>query len=326
MVCFDDLNNDMLNLIIRLVPLNTTKYLNKRFYAMHNKNYYKYMTEGTIYHYDKYSEKYVNMKIKGIKAVNDEKNGSMILNFDGDLHIIKDNDSILMAKNVVDIDTNTYITSNKWYYINNKHESIFIMESSDPFLNVRYYDQKLFATTKDTIYSTDWEDLDDEHFFENNPDFKMTVIKKHYNKIIKVCITGPIMVLVDNNRCEILDFDLTLRAVAENVAEIYSGVIKKGHYYSIIDPFSFERHPDSDDCGIFKFNKDNEYIAEKLDVNHIGSSLERYSPWIVVDNNIYSLEYDETTGNFHKNLIYTSDYDIIKISGKWRGQYIVCHQ
>jgi hypothetical protein len=219
------------------------------------------------------------------------------------------------------------------------------MESEDPLVNVKYFNNTLFATTKDTIYSCYLKDPGYEYSFEypcgeylleenykHLLNFEMTIQKKCYNKIIRICDAGPIMVLVDNNRCEILYFDLSLKAELNDVDDIQDSVIKKGNdYYAIHDLYTslddnwswHNKKPNLNNSDIFKFNKYNNYIAQKLDVNDCRSFPECAVSLMLVDNNIYYLGYGETTDTFYKGFVYTSNYRIINMFRTRLGSYLV---
>ena len=123
--------------------------------------------------FDRKNKTSIDLNIDGIKAVKYETyetgfNINLVLKSNGNLYnVYKENNNTiltfesksqfyfekqncnnnnnnnlkktLLASNVIDIDSSTYITSNKWFYLDNDLKSHLIMESSEDFLSVGYY-------------------------------------------------------------------------------------------------------------------------------------------------------------------------------------------
>lgn len=94
--------------------------------------YKKYLKQGDIFIL--YGDNLQNLDIKGTKiCMMSNNSGRMALTFDGNLYI----NNILIDKNVIDIDIDTYIKNNEWY-VQDENDKWIKMEINDRFIKVNY--------------------------------------------------------------------------------------------------------------------------------------------------------------------------------------------
>jgi hypothetical protein len=255
------------------------------------------------------------LSIKGIKACYAADYGySFVLTFNGDLYAVDETKTKFISGNVIDVDSETYITPNKWYFVDGQLISHLIKESEDIFKFVGYHDDYVYAATDYIIYesSIDFEaEVPDE-----------IIERKFDKKIEKMEMTGPVSLLFDDGQMLILNFKLSSRAEMTNVLGLYSHVINYcGSYYLYHDPPEQEKDSESIDNGIFF--KNNHYVTELLPVKSIKNSIAAYICKILIDNDIYDCDYNYERGFEVKKIDISSDKKIKNISGNWQSLYVI---
>ena len=118
--------------------------------------YRRSLKSGRIFKF--YNNKIYYQQMNGIKIAGIHFFNEMILTFDGNLYYFNKDYPVLLDTNVMDINRNTYVKKNEWYYINEGIKSRLIIKINKQFLSCLFSDHYVLAFTKNKIYQFDGTD------------------------------------------------------------------------------------------------------------------------------------------------------------------------
>jgi hypothetical protein len=272
----------------------------------------KYLRQGRIYRKNK------NLEICGLKACYAAYGISFVLTFNGDLYAVGESkNKKLLSSNVIDFDCETYITSNKWYFIKSDLTSRLIMESSHAFKFVSFGSGNLFAATDYNIYGCKIEVI--------GTIYTNRIIGRKFNaKIKKIIINNAnVFLLFSNGNLLIMSEDLSIIAEASDVLELYHGILNwRGKYYLYYELCCDEITKNHTDNGIFS-KKDIHLITEVLDVGSIKNCIDSSDGCTFLsDGIIYCCTYDSIKREFRKEIL-RKEKQIKNITGNWRNLCLI---
>jgi hypothetical protein len=260
----------------------------------------KSLRQGMIY--GKHNE---NFAICGMKACYSDYGISFVLTFNGDLYAIdqaedpitKTKKHDLLSRNVVDFDCETYITSNKWYFVKSNLTSRLIMESSHPFKFVASGSGNYFVATDYNIYVCEIENL---QTLRTN-----SIVGRSFNNKINKMIANDtnVLLLFSNGSLLVMSESLIIIAEASDVLELYHCILNwRGKYYFYHELFSHEMTKKHTDNGVFS-KKDIPLITELLDVGPIKNCVDSHICIFLSDGIVYRCAYNSFKRGFSKEML-----------------------
>ena len=172
----------------------------------------------------------INILVECIKIAEITENSYMILTFDNDLYSCFYQNNLLITElidsDITDINYNSYIKHNQWYLVTDEvmlddsyHlKRKLIVNADEKFIDVCYFDDYVFAITKNKLYRYT--------LYDPNDDGELDIIES-INNLHMVPSNGLMIQHEDNSISRYEPYEnVFVQCEISNVKEIYPAVIK----------------------------------------------------------------------------------------------------